>query len=134
MTKICIVGRLVKDPELRYTKDEIPLANFVVGVRPTMKGDEKFYPCIAWRGLANIVGEYCNKGSLVAIEGKVEVKKYEVGGKKKEFEQVVVENMLMLDKKFFTPPSASGSGDELVVMQTESDTTKKKIVKIKITG
>lgn len=105
LNRLILTGRLTKDPEIRFTKEEIPVARFTVAVngikRKAKDAPVEYFNCVAWRGLASICGEYLKKGSLVAIEGKMTMKPYEVGGVKKMSHEVVVDNMLMLDNKFY---------------------------------
>lgn len=108
-----ITGRLTRDPELRYTKKELPVANFSVAVNQ-YKGKDKeesvnFFDCIAFNGLADICGKYLKKGSLVAIEGKLNIRAYESNGIKKKAVEVIVDNMVMMDKKFISKTSAAPS-------------------------
>ena len=104
INRMILTGRLTKDPEIRFTKEEIPVARFTVAVNGFKKNGQtpvEYFNCVAWRGLASIAGEYLKKGSLVAIEGKMTMKPYEVNGVKKISHEVVVDNLLMLDNKFF---------------------------------
>ncbi len=105
LNRIILTGRLTKEPELRYTKDEIPVARFTVAVNDFKKknGDYpvNYFNCVAWRGLAGICGDYLKKGSLVAIEGKMQFKSFDSKGQKKQSVEVLVDNMLMLDKGFY---------------------------------
>ena len=105
LNRMILTGRLTRDPELRYTKDDIPVARMTVAVNGIKRGDKdadvQFFNCIAWRGLATICAEYLKKGSFVAIEGGLEIKSYESKGIRKQSTEIIVDNMLMLDKKFF---------------------------------
>ncbi|MCX5749546.1 MAG: single-stranded DNA-binding protein [Candidatus Saganbacteria bacterium] len=104
LNRMILTGNLTRDPEIRFTKNEVPVAHFTVAVngipRNGEKGDVNFFNCVAWRGLANICGEYLKKGSSVAIEGKLRIKAYESKGVKKQATEIWVDNMMMLDKKF----------------------------------
>lgn len=133
-SRVILTGRLVKDPEMRYTKDEVPVARFVVAVKGVGKGKIEYFDCVAWRGLANIVGEYCKKGSMVAIEGKREVKKYMFRGKKKERAEILVDNMLMMDTKFYKTMGCRAIDDkkEGIVMTIKKDNSKQKVIKVSI--
>ena len=122
LNRMIMTGRLTRDPELRYTKEEIPIARFTVAVNGIKKknGDESvnFFNCIAWRGLATICGEYLKKGSLVAVEGKLQIRSFESKGVKRKATEVVVDNMLMLDNKFFNAAKSSSPAeleDDLVI-------------------
>lgn len=104
LNRMILTGHLTRDPEIRYTKNEVPVARFTVAVNGFKKKDKEaevnYFNCIAWRGLAGICGEYLKKGSSVAIEGKLRVRPYELKGVKKTATEILVDNMLMLDKKF----------------------------------
>ena len=105
LNRMILTGHLTRDPELRYTKEEIPVARFTVAVNGIKRKDKEaevnYFNCIAWRGLASICGEYLKKGSLVAIEGKLQIASYESKGVKKTSTEIIVDNMMMLDKKFY---------------------------------
>jgi len=97
MNRLILTGRLNRDPEIRYTKEEIPMARFAISVKNVKSFDNRntedtftTFECVARRGLAEVCGEYLKKGSLVAIEGKLG-----------EHSVVRVDNMLMLDSKFY---------------------------------
>jgi len=107
LNRMILTGHLTRDPELRFTKEEIPVCYFAVAVNGMKKkdgtSDVTYINCVAWRGLASVCAEYLKKGSLVAIEGKLSIKPYESKGVKKQATECVVDNMLMLDKKFYKP-------------------------------
>ncbi len=109
LNKIILIGRLTHDPELRYTPNGQPVANFSLAVdRKLSKNDETdFIPIVAWRRLAEICNEFLHKGKLVAIEGRLQVRSYEdkEGRRQRAFE-VVAEEMQMLDRG----PSGGGGG------------------------
>ncbi len=107
LNKVILIGRLTHDPELRYTPNGQPVANFSLAVdRKLSKNDETdFIPVVAWRRLAEICNEFLHKGKLVAIEGRLQVRSYEdkEGRRQRAFE-VVADEMQMLDR------SERGSG------------------------
>lgn len=109
LNKVILIGRLTHDPELRYTPNGQPVANFSLAVdRKMSKNDETdFIPVVAWRRLAEICNEFLHKGKLVAIEGRLQVRSYEdkEGRRQRAFE-VVADDMQMLDRG----PGAGGSG------------------------
>jgi single-strand DNA-binding protein len=104
LNRTILVGRLAADPEVRYTSNEIPVARFALAVgRPSKNGEKEvdFINIVAWRGLAKICGEYLKKGKPIAIEGKIQIRKYEKNGEKRSITEVIASNMQMLDTKFF---------------------------------
>ena len=115
LNRTILVGRLAADPEVRYTTNEIPVARFALAVgRPSKNGDKEvdFINIVAWRGLAKICGEYLKKGKPVAIEGKLQIRKYEKDGQKRSFTEVVASNMQMLDTKFFKESDPKNEDEE----------------------
>lgn len=101
MNKAILMGRLTVDPEIRYTADEKPVAHFGIAIdRPTKSGEKAvdFLNCTAWGQLAKICGEYLKKGRLVALEGRIQVKKYtDKEGKNRTFTEVVASNIQILE-------------------------------------
>ena len=92
MNKAILMGRLTADPETRYTTDEKPVTHFSIAVERPQKNGEKavdFFNCTAWEGLAKICGEYLKKGRLVAVEGRIQIRKY----KNKEGENRILQKV-----------------------------------------
>ena len=103
LNRSILAGRLVADPEIRYTKNENPVTHFRLAVnwRTKTNTGAEFINCVAWGGLAKICGEYLKKGRLVAVEGRLSIRSYEAkNGQKKSVTEVVVDNMQILDSKF----------------------------------
>ena len=115
LNRTILVGRLAADPEVRYTSNEIPVARFALAVgRPSKNGDKEvdFINIVAWRGLAKVCGEYLKKGKPIAIEGKIQIRKYEKNGEKRSITEVIASNMQMLDTKFFKESADKKTGEE----------------------
>lgn len=89
-----LMGRLVADPELRRTSNDIPAARFTLAVdRNYSSGGERqadFIDVIAWRKTAEFVSRYFHKGMLVAVQGSIQTRSYtdNQGIKRKAFEIV----------------------------------------------
>ena len=95
-----LVGRLVADPETRYTQEEVPVTHFCLAINRNGSENADFINCVAWAGLAKICGEYLKKGRLVAVEGRLQISAYKTKkGQDKTSAQVVVDNLQMLDAK-----------------------------------
>lgn len=82
MNKIILIGRLVQDPELRYTQSGIAVCNFTIAVdRPfmTQSGEREtdFIDVVVWRKTAENVAKYMAKGRQVAVEGSLQIRSYE---------------------------------------------------------
>ncbi len=114
--KAFLIGRLVRDPEMRVTSSGIAVTNFTIAVdRIRRKDAEKsadFIRIVAWRRLAEICGEYLKKGKLVAVEGRLQISSYEKDGEKVYTSDIVADNLQMLDR---------GMPDQEMVQHSESE-------------
>lgn len=105
LNRVVLVGRLVRDPELRYTANGAAVAKFTLAVdrNYTNQNGEKetdFIFVSVWRGLAENCAKYTSKGSLVAVEGRLQVSSYENNeGRKVWTTEVVADNVRFLDSK-----------------------------------
>lgn len=77
MNKVILMGRLTKDPEVRYTQNNIPVANFSIAVsrRFAKENDEvkaDFFNVIAWNKTGEFVGKYFKKGQQILVSGRIE--------------------------------------------------------------
>jgi len=104
--KVVLIGRLTRDPELRHTNNNIPVCSFSLAVnRPYSSGnqdkDVDFINCTAWRKQAENVSRYVSKGSLVAVEGKIQTREYmdEKINAKRYFTEVVCDSVTFLDSR-----------------------------------
>ncbi len=79
---IGLTGRLTADPEIRNTENGTAVLNFSLAVQRNYKPkDDENYPvdfinCVAWRGTADFISKYFNKGSLITVEGSLESRRY----------------------------------------------------------
>lgn len=105
MNKVFLIGRLTKDPDLRYTTNNIPSANFSIAVNRTFTNqngvrEADFINVVVWRKQAENVKKYVSKGSLVAIDGRIQTRNYEdKEGKKVYVTEVVADNVQFLESK-----------------------------------
>ena len=104
MNKCYIIGRLTKDPEVRYTQSGTPVATFTLAVdRRVAKDKDKeadFIPCVVWGKMADgVVKNYCHKGKQVAVEGRIQVRSYDAkDGTKRYVTEVIVNELELLGK------------------------------------
>lgn len=82
LNHIAIMGRLVRDPELRYTQSGIPVASFTVAVDRDYAGQSgdratDFIDCVAWRQGGEFVSKYFAKGSMIVVSGRLESRKWQ---------------------------------------------------------
>ena len=104
VNKVILVGRLGRDPEVRYTPSGTAVANFSIATSEqwTNKDGEKqerteWHKIVAWKRLGEICGEYLHKGSQIYIEGRLQTRDWEDrDGNKRYTTEVVAQNMQML--------------------------------------
>ena len=126
LNKITLIGRAGSDPELRYTADGTPVAQFNLATTKSWKtkGGEKqekttWHKIIAWRKLAEIIGQYIKKGSLVYVEGELDVREYEdKQGVKRKTHEIVINDMKMLGGK---SEGGSSSASRPATQQAQDD-------------
>jgi len=103
LNKAIIIGRLTRDPELRYTPNGIAVATFTVAVdRPFEnqqgKREADFIKTVAWRKLGEICANNLGKGRLVAVEGRLQIRTYQAeDGTNRQVAEVIAENVRFLD-------------------------------------
>jgi single-strand DNA-binding protein len=105
VNKVILVGRLGRDPELRYTQSGIAVANFSIATSEKWTDREgkkheptEWHRIVAWRRLGEICGEYLRKGSQVYIEGKLQTRDWvDRDENKRRTTEIVALNMQMLD-------------------------------------
>ncbi|MEW6458746.1 MAG: single-stranded DNA-binding protein [Bacillota bacterium] len=103
LNKIILIGRLARDPELRYTPSGTPVAGFTVAVdRPFVdkqgnRGTD-FIDVVAWRKLGETCARHLGKGRLVCVEGRLELRSYEDNqGIRRKVAEVIADNVRFLD-------------------------------------
>lgn len=106
LNRVELIGRLGRDPEMRYTPSGKKVASFSLAVTRRWRNDEgemqsstEWVNIDAWGRLAEICTEYLKKGSLVYIEGRLQTDRYEVDGETRYRTKVVAQGMQMLDRK-----------------------------------
>lgn len=105
MNKVFLIGRLVRDPELRYTSNNTPVATFSLAVNRNFAGpngerETDFINIVVWRKQAENCKNYINQGSQVAIDGRIQTRNYEdQNGQKRYVTEVVADNVQFLDTK-----------------------------------
>lgn len=105
MNKAILIGRLTKEAELRTTASGTSSATFTLAVSrqfTNANGEREtdFVSCVAWRKQAENIAKYCTKGSLVAVEGRIQTRNYDAqDGTKRYVTEVIVENCTFLSSK-----------------------------------
>src|SRR5699024_3813871 len=103
MNRVVLVGRLTRDPDLRYTASGVAVANFTVAAnRPfrNQQGEQEadFINCVVWRKTAENLANYMKKGSMIGVDGRIQTRSYEdKDGKMVYVTEVVAETIQFLE-------------------------------------
>lgn len=114
LNRVVLVGRLTRDPDLRYTPNGVAVANFTLAVnRPftNQQGnrDADFINCVVWRRPAENLANYMKKGNLVGVDGRLQSRSYEgQDGKMVYITEVVADSVQFLESR--GSGAASGQG------------------------
>ena len=125
LNKVILTGRLTANPELKTTTSGISVTTFSIAVQRQYKGADGNYPTdfiniVAWRGTAEFISRYFEKGSLIAIVGSIQTRSYEdkTGAKRTAFEVVAEEAQFVESKRDsarpageFKAPAETGGND-----------------------
>lgn len=108
------IGRLTRDPEVRYTQSGKAVASFTLAIDRRRGADGKqqadFIPCIAWEKTAEVISKYATKGQKIAIEGRIQTRSYDAqDGSKRYVTEAVVNNMEFCGKKGDNAGQGAGS-------------------------
>ena len=99
MNKVLLIGRLTKDPELRYSQSGTAIANFTLAVNRQFTNQDgqreaDFINCVAWSKAAEFVAQYFKKGQQMALEGHLQVRSYDGNdGQRRWATEVVTERI-----------------------------------------
>ena len=115
MNKIVLLGRLVRDPEVRYTQTGKVVCQFTLAVDRPFTQDGKreadFINCIAWNKTAETIGNYVHKGQRILAEGRLQIRSYDANdGSKHWITEVIVNNFEFIERKEEVPTSATDPG------------------------
>jgi len=92
------MGRLAKDPELKYSQTGKAFSKFTVAVNREFNREEAdFINCTAWGKTAEIIAEYLRKGRRIALQGRISVSSYEQNGETRWSTEVVVDKFEFVD-------------------------------------
>jgi single-strand DNA-binding protein len=107
INRVILIGRLVKDPELKYIQSGSSVASFGLANNRTYTtgaGEKKemtsFFNCIAWGKQGEVITQYCKKGQRIAVEGRLQSRSWDdQSGNKRKVVEIVVENFQFLTAK-----------------------------------
>lgn len=118
MNKVILVGRITKDPEVRYTSSDIAVCQFTLAVNRKFQSNGErqadFINCVAWRQSAELLGKYIKKGSQIGVEGQIQVRNYEDnGGVKRYVTEVICDSITFLESKNSRDNSYGGGYNDI---------------------
>ncbi|MDY0404134.1 single-stranded DNA-binding protein [Virgibacillus sp. 179-BFC.A HS] len=117
LNRVVLVGRLTKDPDLRYTPSGVAVANFTVACnRPftNQQGNREadFINCVIWRRPAENLANYMKKGSLIGVDGRIQTRNFEgQDGKRVYVTEVVADSVQFLESKGASQSQGGGFGN-----------------------
>lgn len=98
-----LLGRLTKDPEIRSTPFGKTVASFTLAVDRPFSGEKKeadFIPCVVWGKSAELIGNYCQKGHRLLVEGRLQIRNFEgKDGQKRYIAEVIVNSFEFIERK-----------------------------------
>lgn len=128
INRVVLVGRLTRDPDLRYTPSGIAVANFTVACNRPFKNEQgeseaDFINCVTWRKQAENLAHYMKKGSMIGVDGRIQTRTYDNSeGKRVWVTEVLAESIQFLEYK------KDSESDRVTVRQEQqqkSETEKK---------
>lgn len=109
---VAITGRLVRDPDMRYTQSGVPVCSFAVAVdRAYKSGEEReadFIDCTAWRHSADFLSKWFHKGDMIGVQGHLQTRNWETDdGQKRKATEIVVDSLSFVGGKRNTEENES---------------------------
>lgn len=128
INRVVLVGRLVKDPELRYTPSGTPMTRFTIAVNRFKKeGEEQqadFIGCIAWKKQAENLANYMKKGNLIGLEGRIQTGSFEgQDGKRVYTTDIVAESIQFLERNNSQQGQSQQQGQQQPQQQYQQQNT-----------
>lgn len=117
LNRVVLIGRLTRDPELRFTQSGIAVCSFTLAVDRSFKSangerETDFIDIVVWRQQGENCANYLSKGKLAAVDGQLRVRTYETqDGQKRKAVEVVADNVRFLSPKDGSAPSGGGAAN-----------------------
>lgn len=106
LNHVCIAGRLTRDPELRTTQSGVSVCSFSIACdrdfadKATNERECDFIDCVAWRGAGEFVAKNFNKGRMICVSGRLQMRKWtDKDGNKRTSAEILAENVYFADSK-----------------------------------
>lgn len=103
LNRIVLIGRLTRDPELRFTAGGKAVANFTLAIDrgwsgPGNEKETDFIDCVVWEKQAESAATYLKKGRLACVEGRLQIRQFEHEGQKRKAAEVVANRVIFLER------------------------------------
>ena len=136
LNRICLMGRLTRDPELRKTQNGTAVTSFTLAVdrdianKETGEKETDFIDCVAWRGTAEFVEKYFSKGRMAVVTGRLQIRNWtDKEGAKRRTAEVLVDSIYFGDSKRdggqapadAPQPAQAQAGDYQVIDEDDSN-------------
>ncbi len=121
LNKAILIGRLTRDPDVKYLQNGTPVASFTLAIDRTFKNKDgqkeaDFIPVVAWRKTAELCGKYLAKGSQVAVSGRIQTRSYDANdGSKRYVTEVVADEVHFIGAKSDSPRNNYSDNDNFGV-------------------
>ena len=115
LNRVVLIGRFVRDPELRYSTSGVAVTNFTLAIDRKFKNaqgekEADFIPCVAFKQLGELIANYQTKGKMVSVDGRIQVRTYnDKDGQKRWVTEVLVEDCHFLSPKDGAEPQQSST-------------------------
>lgn len=118
MNKVVLLGRLTSDPTVRYTQTGKVVAQFILAVDRPFKDaqgnkETDFIPVVLWGKAAELVGNGCQKGHRLIVEGRIQIRNYEAkDGSKRWVTEIIANSVEFIERKASGGGAAASAGDK----------------------
>lgn len=104
MNRVILVGRITKEPEIKYTQSNIPVVSFTLAINrqfSDQSGEKQadFVQCVVWRKQAENLAKFVKKGALLGVEGRIQTRNYEAENGTRYVTEVVCDSIQFLESK-----------------------------------
>lgn len=119
LNRIVLIGRLTRDPEMKYTPQGVPVATMGLAVNRFTKdadgnNEVDFFDIVAWRRTAEFASNYLTKGRLVSVDGRLQTRSYVAqDGTKRKVYEIVADNLEGLERKGETDGAGGSTGEHM---------------------
>lgn len=102
LNQVTLMGRMTRDPELKYTANEKAVVSFTIAVDRDYKGEDAadFINCVAWNKTADMVDRYFHKGERIIVSGRIQTRTWETNdGKRRKATEVIADRVYFVESK-----------------------------------